>query len=357
VCTGWNLWRRQPRGCGIRPAAQPSDARARSLPGDRAAAHGQRRLRGFSCRQHRHGGAHGGLPETYKATTATPTSTGANLGKCSRSSTTPVRDDAFADALFGHLSSIAVAKDRTLFQDQYNQQSAAIDVGQNHWIDAVSVEQWLAQNPPTGVNTANYTVYFINWYGRTDFKFHVYTKTDTPDPDTGYNFGEIRASRKIVAWGGTPPANGNPISRVWFYDFSAGPESWNGNYDITREDVDVQSVPDYRIPVYWEYGNYRPLAGLTGDAARLARFVAINLLFTTSPLYKPAISPPELPGNINIDVNFYQGDPTSDARDFLARLQTKKLWTAVHNTFTAEVRPRVDGHGIRPISALPHESC
>ena len=43
-----------------------------------------------------------------------------------------------------------------------------------------------------------------------------------PDPDTGYNFGEVRASRKMIAWGGT-------TSRLWFYDLSAGPEVWTDN--------------------------------------------------------------------------------------------------------------------------------
>ena len=74
----------------------------------------------------------------------------------------------------------------------------------NHWIDAPSVEQWLADNT-TSVDTTDSTVFFINWYGRDDFKYHVYTKTDEPDPDTGYNFGVERESRKLIAWGGTTP--------------------------------------------------------------------------------------------------------------------------------------------------------
>jgi hypothetical protein len=255
-------------------------------------------------------------------------------------------DPAYADALFSYLGSIAAPQPRTLYQDAYNSQSArGATVGQNHWIDAPTAETWLAQHPPAGVNTGNYTVYFINWWGRSDFKFHVYTKTDAPDPDTGYNFGQNRASRKIVAWGGTPPAGSDPVKRVWFYDFSAGPESWNGNYDITNADVDGDGVPDYRIPAIWDYGNpngYRAFNDFTGDAAKLVRFVAIDLLFTTSPLYKPAISPPELPGSINVDMTFYQGDPTSDARDYYKPVLVTQELTALqpHNTFTADVGSR-----------------
>jgi hypothetical protein len=152
----------------------------------------------------------------------------------------------------------------------------------------------------------------------------------------------VRSSRKIVAWGGTPLPDGFPTRRVWFYDFSAGPESWNGNYDITNADFDGDGAPDYRIPPIWDYGNpngYRPFNDLTGDAAKLARYVAINLLFTTSPLYKPAISAPRLPGQINVDINLYQGDPTSNARDFLKPWFVTGALGALqrHNTFTADV--------------------
>ena len=81
--------------------------------------------------------------------------------------------------------------------------------------------QWIdPQNPPAGVDTSKYTVFFHNWYGQPGFRFHVYTRTDVTDPDTGYNFGLVRASRKMVAWGGTPVASG-PVRRLWFYDFSA----------------------------------------------------------------------------------------------------------------------------------------
>ena len=248
---------------------------------------------------------------------------------------------AYADSLFAFLAASASPQPRTLFQNTYNDQgNKALAVGQNHFIDAPTVERWLAQNPPPGVDTSTYTVYFINWYGRADFKFHVYTKTDIADPDTGYNFGVNRSSRKMVAWGGSPVASG-PARRVWFYDFSAGPESWNGNYDITTSDIDEDGLADYRIPVIWDYGNpkaYRTFDDLTGDAARLTRFVAINLLFTTSPLYKPAISPPVLPGAINVDLNFFQGDVTSNALDFIkpASVVAELGGLQRHNTFSAD---------------------
>jgi len=289
------------------------------------------------------------LPATYKAIHRYPDFYGLRQfvgNKFTFNYNVVVADADYENALFAYLGGIATAKARTVFQDAYNGQgNRGATVGQNHWIDAPTVEARLAQYPPLGVDTGKYTVYFVNWWGRSDFKFHVYTKTDAPDPDTGYNFGVLRESRKIVAWGGTPPAaSGGSVKRVWFYDFSAGPESWNGNYDITNADFDGDGVPDYRIPAIWDYGTpgYRPQAALTGDAAKLARFVAINLLFTTSPLYKPAISPPELPGVVNVDMTFYQGDPTSDARDYYKPVAVTQALAALqpHNTFTADVSSR-----------------
>ena len=115
----------------------------------------------------------------------------------------------------------------------------------------------------------------------------MYTKFGEPDPDTGYDLGQNHESRKVVAWGGTAPADeetgaGRKPKRIWFYDVSAGPESWNGNYDV----IDCESVecPDdfvpfdipeteYRIPLIWEYacGGYHDPTVLSADLGKLTR--------------------------------------------------------------------------------------
>ncbi len=224
-------------------------------------------------------------------------------------------DAAFEDAFFGYLDSIKTSKPLTLYQVWYNSQAArSLDVTENYWIDAPSVEQWLADNAGAmlGVDTSQYTVFLVNWFDRGDFKYHVYTKTDEPDPDTGYNFGLERDSRKLIAWGGTTPDDEESglgsLHRIWFYDLSAGPEGWTDNWN-------VDDNYGYRMPPVWEYGNlsgYRPFDDLSGDLGKVTRYVAIDLLFTTSPLYKPAISPPEIPTEIQLDVNVYQIDPADD---------------------------------------------
>ena len=237
---------------------------------------------------------------------------------------------AYEDAFFGALAGLATPASTTLFQDLYNLSGAGtVEVTDNAAIDAPSVEKWLIENPPPGVDPARNTVFFVNWYGREDFRFHVYTKTGEPDPDTGYDFGANRSSRKLVAWGGTAPADeetgyGGKPARVWFYDVSAGPESWGGSYDVVDceavtcpEDFVPFDIPEteYRIPTIWEYddGGYRDPSALGSDLGKLTRFVAVNLLFVTSPVYPPYLTPTKLPETINLDANTYEGWPGTDA--------------------------------------------
>lgn len=213
----------------------------------------------------------------------------------------------FEDDFFGYLASIAAPGPMTLFQEEYNNQAGnVLDVTDPVWyIDAPSTEQWLMDNAGRlDVNTGEgYTIFFINWYSRPDFQFHVYTKTDYADPDTGYNLGEVRASRKIIAWGGSH-------GRTWFYDLSAGPEAWTANWAVDSPDLDGDGVEEYRMPPIWEYtgGGYRDPAALGQDLGLVARFVAINLLFTPSPLYDPLVSSPGPDGHKVAHVEMFEVD-------------------------------------------------
>ena len=81
-------------------------------------------------------------------------------------------------------------------------------------------------------------------------------------------------------------------------------------------DVDGDGAADYRLPPIWEYltaGGYRAATAVTADLARVTRFVAINLLFTSSPLYPPYLTPLRLPGSVNLDSNTYEGWEGVDA--------------------------------------------
>jgi hypothetical protein len=233
---------------------------------------------------------------------------------------------SWEDGFFSYLASIAVPKPLTEWQQEYNAQAGVLDVTDNRWIDAPSVEKRLIDTAPPGVDTRKPTIFFINWYGRSDFRFHVYAKTGEPDPDTGYDFGANRDTRKIVAWGGTTPDDEETglgrrgVHRVWFYDLSAGPENWGGNFDITNADLDGDGVADYRIPVSWEYGHYRPKALLPRDLGLVIRYVGLDLLFTSSPLYPPYFTADRLPDRVDLDVNTVEGQPGVDAsREFIKR--------------------------------------
>ena len=260
-------------------------------------------------------------------------------------------DGSYEDRFFGYLSRAARPAPLTDFQKLYNgnsprfcnpaggepqpcQKGGVRDIKNNHTISGPAVEEWLAANPPEGVDTERNTVFFINWWGsgekpREGFKHHVYTKTNEPDPDTGFNFGRQSDSRKLIAWGGTTAEdeeNGSGrTSRVWFHDLSAGPHSFTDNWNVDNPDLTGDGQEDYRMPPIWEYfteGGYRSASKLGGDLSKISRYVAIDLLFTSSPLYPPQFTPRLLPDKINLDVNTVEGISGENSS---ARYQTPSL--------------------------------
>jgi hypothetical protein len=269
------------------------------------------------------------LPETYRARHRFPSFYGIrqfNGVSFEYDYNIVFADQAFEDAFFTWAAANGTTGPRTVYQNLYNSQpspprSQTIPATILR-IDAPAAEAWLAENAPayTGVDTTRYTVFFINWWGRSDFQYHVYRKTDEPDHDTGFPFGQL-SSRAIIAYGGTPAAE-PAVHRVWFHDLSAGPEFNTDNWNLTVGDFNGNGQIEDRMPPIWEYGNpssltFRPFNTLSADLGKVTRFAALNLLFTTSPLYKPAISPPNLPSDIRLDVNLYQGEPGFDARTIL----------------------------------------
>jgi hypothetical protein len=242
---------------------------------------------------------------------------------------------------FRYLKQIGTAGDPTDYQLGYNdQENNVLDVGDSVlYIDAPSVEKWLARN---FAKEKGYTVVFINWYSRPDFKFHVYTKTDEPDPDTGYNFGEIRPTRKIIAWGGSH-------SRLWFYDLSAGPEAWTDNWVVDVTDLDGNGVEDYRMPPIWEYdaAGYRDPSALSSDLGRVTRYVGINLLFTSSPLYDPMATAPGAGGDRIVHISMFEDDPNSLGTDWINASEVQAQFAKFQHYYDWEVN-LVDHNPIDP---------
>jgi hypothetical protein len=213
----------------------------------------------------------------------------------------------FDDAFFAYLRSIGREGPPDLNQLYYNaNQHNVLDVGPTSLlIDASDTERWLEDRARTdlGVASSDYTVFLVNWWNRPDFEFHVYQEAGRPDPDTGLDNGAALYAR-LISWGGTS-------GRSWFLDLSAGPEYWGGSMDVDLADISGDGVADYRFPPIWEYGNdtgYRPFDDLTGDLVRAVRYIALDVLFTASPLFDPAYSAPGPGGHKVLSVDIFEGD-------------------------------------------------
>ena len=257
----------------------------------------------------------------------------------------------FENHFFGYLSKIGTPSAPTTYQEQYNaQNNNVLDVtGPVLNIDAPSTEKWLEQHGRTqlGLSSHAYTVYLVNWYGRSDFKFHVYRKTDEPDPDTGVNFGADFNSRAMIAWGGSS-------GRSWFYDLSAGPEAWTGNWNVDDADVDGDGVADYRMPPIWEYtkGGYRSRYMLGTDLGTVVRYVAVNLLFTSSPLYDPLVTAPAPGGQVTVPITMFEDDPTSSGTDWIQPANSQGMWQQLepYHSFGATLKD------VNPITPGPKKT-
>jgi hypothetical protein len=261
-------------------------------------------------------------------------------------------DQAFEDDFFKFIGSNGTEKPLTLFQKYFNCQyktvkdpktgkdvqvpddtcttpSPLIDVPitGNYEIDANLTENWLADNVSrVGVRPGEYTIYLVNWYSRPDFKFHSYTRADAADTDLGVDpkntaakFG-TRASRRLIAWGGSVRA-GAAAQRVWFYDLSANPDPWTDAWDVTYADLNGDGVEDYRMPPIWQYGTRKNSNGVyrkvSPDLARVVRYTALNFLITPSPIYRVALTPPRMPEEIELNVNVEQGEGAADSAKLL----------------------------------------
>ncbi len=156
------------------------------------------------------------------------------------------------------------------------------------------------------------------------------TPKKTIQTPTRSSISATEASRAITSWGGSS-------SRAWFYDFSAGPE-WNTvNWLVDDKDLDGDGEEDYRMPPIWEYspGGYRPPDQLGHDMGLLTRFVAINLLFTTSPLYDPIITAPDPLGRKIVDMTMFEDDPASKGMDFIDPAFAKAIGGRTFSRITA----------------------
>ncbi|WP_278913950.1 hypothetical protein [Deinococcus wulumuqiensis] len=189
----------------------------------------------------------------------------------------------------------------------------AREITGNWEVDGAAVEKWLGDNAgKLGIDPTQHTVFLINWYGRPDFKFHSYSheRAESVESDTKLDFGQ-RSSRRTVAWGGTPSENQASARRIWFYDQSANPDYWTNAWNVSSGDLDGDKVYDKRMLPIWEYGtrkaSYAYGEKISADLGKVVRYVAVDLLFTPSALYRVALTPPDMPEHINVDLALEQG--------------------------------------------------
>lgn len=236
------------------------------------------------------------------------------------------------------------------YQDFYNHEtSRSLTIPEDHFIDATLTEKWLGEHSASiGVDTTQYTIFFINWYGKPGFRFHTYINYlhPDPDPDTGFDPNAASWLSDQISWGGTTAddeQNGlGTVKRIWFYDLSAGPDGRTYNYVLDTADVNGDGSFDYRIPPIWEYGNmsaYRPFDNLSFDLGLVTRVVVLDCLFTTMPVENPELANP-LPTSIQDDLNYYDGEPPATGRSLTTMPRLKKEWSKLRpdNSFTVKQR-------------------
>jgi len=225
---------------------------------------------------------------------------------------------AYEDRFFSELRRLGRPSRLTQQQQAYNDQARNAETVRDPLrISAPAVEKWLATHPPAGVDTRQDTVFLVNWWGRKDFRFHTYEHATEPVTDTAVKAG-AQDVRALVAWGGSTaddPENGlGTTRRVWFHDLSAGPDYWTGSWSVDSADMDGDGAADRRMLPTWEYGEGLPREQLTKDLAALLRYVAVDLLFTPSPLYSLRPQGQVVAGSLDVDVNAYDLDPAAGGR-------------------------------------------
>jgi hypothetical protein len=255
----------------------------------------------------------------------------------------------FESRFFSYLAASGRRGPRTVFQSAYNDMERnVLEVPERIlYLDGPSVERWLEDRADRlGIGRRSYTVYLINWYGRPGFRFHLYERTGRLEPDTGVDFGTFDEF-KLIAWGGTS-------GRSWFLDLSAGPEGGfasTANFDVDHPDLDGDGGVDYRLPPIWEYrqGGFRQPSELGHDLGLVVRYVAADLLFTTSPLFDPLVTTPGLGGSKVADITLFQADPAVDGRRWIDREAVLRELSSFqpYHRWKVRLRGRVPDAGAR----------
>ena len=98
---------------------------------------------------------------------------------------------------------------------------------------------------------------------------------------------------------------------------------------------------------------YRRPGALSRDLGLVARFVGINLLFTTSPLYDPLVAAPGPGGDRVVDMNMFEDDPASQGTDWITPAFTRARWQEFQPYYDWRMALR----DVDPIDKAPSAPC
>jgi len=207
--------------------------------------------------------------------------------------------------LFERMAKLGRPTQRSVAQNLYNDQiNNEVDIPETVLVlDGPAMEKMLVEETRRlpGIRRG-YTVVLIDWSKDPTFKFHSYDN-QFADAETGYN--PTTTGYPNIAWGGTH-------GRLWFYDWSAGPEYTQAHWLVDDSPYDLE-IP--RIPPIWEIDDTPPPTVMARVPLwEWAYVIAIYLAqdaFFAPPVYAydPDDKTPLGNGDKTLPFSVFEGDP------------------------------------------------
>lgn len=208
--------------------------------------------------------------------------------------------------VFNRMAAMGRPTQRSVAQNLYNAQiNNEVDVPDTVlMLDAPATEKMLIEESRRlpGIRQG-YTVVLMDWSKDPTFKFHSYDHQFS-DVETGNN--PTTTGYPTIAWGGTH-------GKLWFYDWSAGPEYTSAHW-LVDDNPDDLLLP--RIPPIWEIDDTPPPTAMAQYplwtwAYVIAIYLAQDAFFAPPRYaYDPADKTPLGSGDKTVPFSVFEGDPT-----------------------------------------------
>ena len=211
-----------------------------------------------------------------------------------------VHDPTWNTSFFTALKGLAKPAARTEFQDAYNEQDGTRKVGDNNFIDAPERREVADRPQPARRRHAQRHDLLHQLVGparlhrprlhqdrraRPRHGLRLRPRARQPQADR-VGRHDARTTRRPASATAASTASGSTTSRPGPSRGAAATTSRTPTSTATASRTTAS-----RRRGSTASGGYRAPSALTGDLARVARYAAINLLFTSSPLYPPYLTP------------------------------------------------------------------